>query len=140
MLKFRNINATPDDPVENWGTEGILSALEEGVVEHWFRVAQAAKDPDSEVAFELQEVLTMCSCKAAVIWIENQLAQIRATPESRVAMKLKELLLQSGLTQKDFAQALGTSQSRFSTYLSARVTPSAAFVVRAEDLAASVRN
>jgi hypothetical protein len=30
VLQFRNINATPDDPVEKWGVEGILAAIDRG--------------------------------------------------------------------------------------------------------------
>ena len=38
----------------------------------------------------------------------------------------------SGLTNADFASLIGTSASRLSTYLSGKVTPSAALLVRIE--------
>lgn len=51
--------------------------------------------------------------------------------ERGVAEGLRAALSSSGLTQTAFAAALGTSQSRLSTYLSGRVSPSASLFVRA---------
>ena len=50
------------------------------------------------------------------------------------AQELCEVLRRSGLSQSAFAAALGTSQPRLSTYLSGKVSPSAAFFVRAQQL------
>lgn len=134
-LRFRNIDASPNDPVEKWGTEGILTALDRGTFHHWAQIVEAAKDPNSAVAQELAEALEMCLRKSVVTWVNAQLEFKRATPESRVAQQLRTLLIQSGLNQTEFADALGTSSSRMSTYLSAKVTPSASFMIRAQDLA-----
>ena len=38
MLRFRNIDVSPRDPVEKWGTEGILCAFERGGVEDWRKI------------------------------------------------------------------------------------------------------
>jgi len=38
MLKFRNINANPSEPVEKWGVEGVLCAFERGSVEDWRKI------------------------------------------------------------------------------------------------------
>lgn len=46
----------------------------------------------------------------------------------------------SGLAQAGFARAVGTSASRFSTYLSGTTTPSAVLFVRAERLAAALHS
>jgi hypothetical protein len=40
-LKFRNINATPDDPVQSWGVEGILACIERGHLRYWRKLAVA---------------------------------------------------------------------------------------------------
>lgn len=48
-------------------------------------------------------------------------------------------LAESGLTQADFATALGTSASRLSTYLSGKIDPSASFYLRALRLARALR-
>lgn len=34
-LKFRNLGVTPDDPVEQWGVEGILAAIDRGSLRYW---------------------------------------------------------------------------------------------------------
>ena len=52
---------------------------------------------------------------------------------------LGEALTDSGLTQADFAAALGTSASRFSAYRAGKTAPSAAFYLRALRLAASLK-
>ena len=38
-LKFRNIVASVDDPVETWPFEGILTAVERGTLPDWRRLA-----------------------------------------------------------------------------------------------------
>lgn len=48
---------------------------------------------------------------------------------------LRDSLVTSGLSQESFARALGTSGSRFSTYLTGTTRPSAHLCVRAERLA-----
>lgn len=52
---------------------------------------------------------------------------------------LKAGLAQSGLTQAEFATALGTSGSRFSSYRAGKTMPSAAFYLRALRLADSLK-
>jgi len=38
MLKFRNIDISPNDPVEKWGVEGILCAFERGYIGDWRKI------------------------------------------------------------------------------------------------------
>lgn len=52
---------------------------------------------------------------------------------------LEEALADSGLTQAEFAAALGTSGPRFSAYRAGNTVPSAAFYLRALRLAASLK-
>ena len=47
---------------------------------------------------------------------------------------LRRALVDSGLTQAELARALGTSASRFSTYITGTTVPSATLFVRAEQL------
>lgn len=133
MLRFRNLTVSPEDPVELWGTEGILTALERGTVFHWAQILSASKA--EKVAVELNEALALCSRVGAKTWILLQLAKEKLTPEQKVAKKLSLLRARSGLAKQDFARKLGTSGSRLSTYLSGKVTPSAALMEVAEQLA-----
>ena len=60
MLKFRNINVTPDDPVEKWGTEGILSAFERGSVNDWRKIWRSVYVDKSEIVAEnVKEAIQM---------------------------------------------------------------------------------
>lgn len=51
-----------------------------------------------------------------------------------VARRIRDAIALSGLSQKEFANLMGTSASRLSTYASGKVCPSAAFLVRAEQV------
>lgn len=46
-LKFRNLAVTPEDPVEKWGVEGLLTAIDRGSLRHWRRIIDAVRaDPN----------------------------------------------------------------------------------------------
>ena len=47
-----------------------------------------------------------------------------------VAAEVRNLVDRSGLSRQDFADRIGTSRSRLSTYMSGKVVPSAALMVR----------
>lgn len=53
-LRFRNLTITPDDPVEEWGVEGLLAAIDRGDLTHWQRIAAAVTaEPRGHVANDL---------------------------------------------------------------------------------------
>lgn len=43
-LPFQNLDVSPDEPVTAWPTEGVLAALERGVLAEWRRLAAAVRD------------------------------------------------------------------------------------------------
>lgn len=133
-LKFRNIKASPSDPVASWGTEGMVTALERGTIIHWQRMIRAAL-ASAEVYESLQEALEINQSRQAASWVKEQLRRAGWSDLEIVAHKLKLANLESGLSQKEFAKELGTSASRFSTYLSAQVSPRAELVEKAIRLA-----
>ena len=47
-----------------------------------------------------------------------------------VVSEVQALVARSGRSRQDFAERIGTSRSRLSTYMSAQVVPSAALMVR----------
>ena len=60
MLKFRNINVSPDDPVEKWGVEGILCAFERGYVDDWRRIWKSIHiDKSQKVMDDVAQVKDM---------------------------------------------------------------------------------
>ena len=56
-----------------------------------------------------------------------------------VIQGLEQALADSGLTQAEFAAALGTSAPRFSAYRTGKTMPSAAFYLRARRMAAGLK-
>jgi transcriptional regulator with XRE-family HTH domain len=52
-----------------------------------------------------------------------------------VAAQIQAAVMRSGLSQAEFASRIGTSASRFSTYISGKVTPSATLMVRISHIA-----
>lgn len=140
-LRFRNINVSPDDHVHDWGFEGLLAAVDRGGFRDWQKIISAVReDPWGPVSRTLErEVLKVAESSGVVAAMESALelarADARAQEQQAVAGELRELLSESGLTRTQFADRLGTSTSRLSTYLAGTVTPSAALMVRARNIA-----
>jgi transcriptional regulator with XRE-family HTH domain len=141
-LAFRNIEATPDDPVEQWGVEGIETAIERGSLRHWRRIAAAVlSDPWGKVAREVEETLAFSRPYGVSDLMERvvKLARTRASEGERhvVADEIRTLIASSGLSRREFAERIGTSASRLSTYESGKVVPSATIMVRMRRVSAS---
>ncbi|MGD0683706.1 MAG: helix-turn-helix transcriptional regulator [Streptosporangiaceae bacterium] len=58
---------------------------------------------------------------------------------AEVAAEVSRLVRHSGMSQQDFAEQIGTSGSRLSTYISGKVMPSAALMVRMRRVASHRR-
>lgn len=134
-LAFRNIEVTPDDPVEQWGVEGIETAMERGSLRYWRRIAAAIlADPWGKVAREVEETLAFSRPYGVADLMDNIIESARAESsedERRVvADEVSTLVASSRLSRKEFAARIGTSTSRLSTYESGKVVPSAAMMVR----------
>lgn len=140
MVRFRNIDSTPDDPVSQWGFEGLLAAIERGSMQLWDRIAAEVREhPYGTVARLLEkEVIDAVSHEGERELFRQILLRARQRWEedakAEVANRLRSLMVRSGLNQRDFAAHLGTSASRLSTYLNGKVTPGADLLVRAERL------
>ncbi|GMA23245.1 hypothetical protein GCM10025864_10040 [Luteimicrobium album] len=133
MLRFRNIDATPDDPVEDWGFEGLLTAVERGSLPHWRRIVSSVRrDPFGKVAAELEEVLGVAEREGVVDSLRRNLDRARAGERGAVAERVRRAVVRSDLTAAAFARTIGTSPSRLSTYMSGQVTPSAALLTKME--------
>lgn len=136
-LKFRNLNVTPSDPVTSWGVEGLLTAIDRGSLSHWRQIAEAVSaDPWGPLAVELLQALDLAEDRGVSETLRRALdharAQVEQSAREEVCRRLAALVEESGLTANKFASRLGTSASRLSTYLSGKVVPSAALMIRAE--------
>jgi DNA-binding transcriptional regulator YiaG len=139
-LKFRNINASPDDPVDTWPFEGILAAIERGTLPDWSRLAAAIQaDPWGPVAKQVLEAIRRSRPYGTAELLEGVVSRARklAADSERedVASEVRELVGRSGLSKQDFAERIGTSRTRLSTYMSGKVVPSAALMVRMRRIA-----
>lgn len=143
-LRFRNLDIDPSAPVGQWGVKGLLAAIDRGSLPDWRLIVSAINASpwgplasDLNTAIELAEDRGVAVSLSRAITRARQRAEIRARDEVR--RRLVALVSESGFTAAEFAARLGTSPSRLSTYLSGKVTPSAALLVRAEEVRAQAR-
>jgi DNA-binding transcriptional regulator YiaG len=134
-LVFRNVDASPDDPVSEWPLEAIQTALERGGLSHWRRLAEAVRaQPWGPVARQIEEALTYSRPYGVTELMERVIADARddtaADERAAVATEVARLIERSGLSRAEFAARVGTSTSRLSTYVTGKVTPSAALMLR----------
>jgi DNA-binding transcriptional regulator YiaG len=134
-LAFRNVDVSPGDPVSRWPQEAIQTALERGGLSDWRRLGNAiAVDPWGPVARRVEEVLSYSRSYGAAKALERAIARAREAAETAerraVADEIRLLVGESGLSRAEFASRIGTSTSRLSTYVSGKVTPSAALLLR----------
>ena len=134
-LKFRNIDASPDEPVETWPFVGILAAVERGTLPDWRRLATAIRaDPWGPVAHQVLEAVHLSHPYGTTELLEGVIACARElaadSERADVASEVRALVARAGLSKQDFAERIGTSRSRLSTYMSGKVVPSATLMVR----------
>lgn len=134
-LVFRNVNASPDDPVNEWPVEAIQIALERGSLTYWRQLAEAIRaEPWGPVARRVENVLAYCRPYGVANVMERVIADAREAAEAderqAVAAEISRLVDESGLTRAEFASRIGTSASRLSTYVNGKVTPSASLLLR----------
>jgi DNA-binding transcriptional regulator YiaG len=134
-LAFRNVEGSPADPVSEWPLEAIQTALERGGLMYWRRLAAAIREePWGPVARRVEEVLGYSRPYGVAAAFERTISRSRDNSEAAereaVAAEIDRLVRDSGLSRTDFASRVGTSASRLSTYVSGRVTPSAALLLR----------
>ena len=134
-LRFRNVDASPEDPVDTWPFEGILAAVDRGTLPDWRRLAAAiVAEPWGQVAHQVSEAVRLSRPYGTSTLLESVIKNARrAAAEAerlQVATEIRSLVERSGLSSQDFARHIGTSPSRLSTYMSGKVTPSAALMIR----------
>ena len=139
-VRFRNLDVGADAPVDAWPTEGVIAALERGSLGDWGRIATTVRnDPWGPLARRLEGALTATRPYGVAPLMERMLEDARRRAESderaEVARRVDELLQASGLSRGAFAEAIGTSTSRLSTYVTGRVAPSSTLLVRMERVA-----
>ncbi|MHB8295370.1 MAG: helix-turn-helix domain-containing protein [Acidimicrobiales bacterium] len=119
----------------NWPFEGVLAALQRGTLPDWQRLAAAIfADPWGPVARQVEEALLVSRPYGTAALMEGVIERARRAARdaehAEVAAEVARLVVASGLGRSAFAERIGTSRSRLSTYERGEVTPSAALMVR----------
>lgn len=134
-LVFRNVTASPSDPVSSWPTEAVHTALERGDLDDWRHLAtQLRHDPWGPTAQQVEEILAgarpygVADAMEAVL--ERARARVLAAERATVAAEIRDLLAGTGRSRRELARRLGTSPTRLSTYANGTVTPAATFMLR----------
>ena len=142
MLRLRNVDVDPADPLESWPYEALITLIERGGVKDLARLTQAiGLDPWGPVARQVEAYLGYASPAGIGPLLTRRISRARADTEAAeraaVAREVAGLITRSGLTLGEFAARIGTSRSRLSTYRSGSVTPSAALLLRMRRVAQS---
>lgn len=83
-LKFRNIDTSPDDPVETWPFEGVLAAVERGSLPDWRRLATAiVADPWGGVAKQVEEAMDLAETPYSLPFLESAVRNARRLETGR---------------------------------------------------------
>lgn len=132
---FRNVDVLAGTPVAQWPYEAFVSTIERGTISDWAVLTREIRaDPWGPVSRQVAEYLGYARPVGVAPLLEQAIASARAEAEAAervaVAETVDALIRESRLTLTAFAERIGTSASRLSTYRSGRVVPSAAVLVR----------
>ncbi len=139
-LRFRNVDADPTDDVRTWPYEALVTAIDRGLVPDWQPIfAEIRRSPWGRVARRIERYLGYREPDGVGTLFRLAIGRARSDADGAdravVAERVRRAVERSGLTQAQVAELVGTSASRLSTYVSGKVTPSAALLVRLERLA-----
>jgi len=137
-LRFRNVDASPTDDVRTWPYEALVTAIERGLVADWQPIfSEIRRAPWGDLARQVERYARHQSDDDAAahlfaLAVDRARARAEADDRADVAARIRDAIGRSGLTGVRFAELVGTSASRLSTYASGKVTPSAAMLLRIE--------
>lgn len=136
-VRFRNVDASPADDVRSWPYEALVAVVDRGLVADWKPVLdEIRRSPWGSVARRVERYLSYRERDGIgvlfALAIERARTRSDESDRADVAARIRAAVERSGLTNAQFAELVGTSASRLSTYLSGKVTPSAALLLRME--------
>lgn len=134
-LQFRNVDALPSDPVATWPYEALVTAIERGLIPDWQPIfTELTRDPWGPVARKIERYLSYAPSTGITTLFRLAIRRARAKAEqherAEVSQLVRAAIATSGLTAAQFAERIGTSASRLSTYARGSVTPSAHMLLR----------
>jgi len=136
-VAFRNVDASPKDDVRTWPHEALVTVIDRGLVGDRQPIfAELRRSPWGKVARRVEQYLPYREPDGVSMLFSLAIERARADADHadrvEVAARIRGAVAGSGLTNAEFARLVGTSASRLSTYLSGKVTPSSAMLVRIE--------
>lgn len=137
-LRFRNIDATPDDPVEAWGFEGMLAAIDRGYATHWRKLVTAVTT-NAGLRPIFDEACAAAESRATVALVNAAIEVAEQTAAEQALARLRSAYRGTRLTQAELAARLGTSRTRLNSYLTGKVTPAMDVLVAIEQIAEQYR-
>jgi DNA-binding transcriptional regulator YiaG len=123
--------------VRTWPYEALVTAIDRGLVPDWKPIfTEIRRSPWGPVARRVERYLAYRGSDGVSVVFSEAITRARAAIEQQdraeVAARVRSAVTRSGLTSGQFAELVGTSASRLSTYASGSVTPSAAMLARIE--------
>lgn len=136
-VAFRNLDVSPSDAVRTWPYEALVTVVDRGLVADWRPVfEEIRRSPWGRVARRVERYLSYREADGVGVLFQLAIDRARADMDRAdrdvVAAKVRSAVERSGFTSAEFAERVGTSASRLSTYMSGKVTPSAAMLIRIE--------
>lgn len=136
-VAFRNVDASPDDDVTTWPYEALVTMIDRGLVQDWQPIFdELRRSPWGDVARRVERYLTYREKDGVgtlfALAIDRARSETDRADREEVAARVRTAIESSGLTNARFAELVGTSGSRLSTYAGGKVTPSASMLVRIE--------
>ena len=136
-LSFRNVDADPADDVGTWPYEALVTAIDRGLVDDWQPIfAEIRRSPWGPPARRVERYLHYRDpdgvSRLFALAIERARQEAERADRGAVAARVQAAVMRSGVAKAEFAASVGTSASRLSTYLSGKVVPSAAMLLRIE--------
>lgn len=136
-VRFRNVDAAPSDDVRTWPYEALVTVIDRGLVADWRPIfVELRRSPWGEVARRVERYLSYREPDGVSslfsLAIERARADAKDADRAEVAARVRDAVTTSGLTSAEMARLVGTSASRLSTYMSGKVSPSAAMLMRIE--------
>lgn len=136
-MQFRNVDASPTDDVRTWPYEALVTVIDRGLVPDWQPVfAEIRRSPWGATSRRVERYLSYRepdrTGRLFLLAIERARTAAEEVERAQVAQRVRAAIDRSGLTDARFADLVGTSASRLSTYRRGKVIPSAAMLVRIE--------
>ncbi|MGH2888815.1 MAG: helix-turn-helix domain-containing protein [Solirubrobacteraceae bacterium] len=138
----RHVELDPGLPLELHPAEAIEAMLDRGSLSDWRRVAaEIRRDPWGRVA-RIVETITSWDEHSGVDALMREVIvraseQVDRSGRERYAAQIRAWRARTGLSQREFARAAGTSAPRLSDYERAKVAPTTDVLARLEHVAAS---